>query len=210
MARRGYLKENTMPRIRRILLAIMVMSCCASLLAAEATSKPTTTSAPATTRPSQPAATMPDITKLIADLSSADGQARVAATKAIFALGKDALEPLKKAGAKQITPKPTGGTGGRIDAVYSLLDGLHQDPVEGYRTDAFLLQVAKECTVEDVLKMGERDGFTIKVRNGINDGYCAAFPKANKDFAEILKALLANEPQVVSVGLMYFVAHPVP
>lgn len=180
----------------------------------QAATAPTQPAAP-TTQPAapatRPAATQGTVAKWIADLSSTDGNVRIAATKAIFAMGKDAIEPLEKAGAKQLTPKAAGGaTGGRIDIVYSLVDGLKQDRVEGYRTDAFLLKVEKECTVEDVAKIGNRCGFTIKARNGIQDGYCAAFPQQGAGFAGILNAILTGEPKVISVQFMYFVAHPVP
>jgi hypothetical protein len=95
--------------------------------------------------------------------------------------------------------------------VYSLLAGLVQDNVakEGYRTDMFLLKVEKDCTVEDVAKIGERCGFTIKPQNGLIEGRCAAFPQAGKDFAGMLKATLCEEPKVVCVELTYFVAHAV-
>lgn len=158
-----------------------------------------------------PATTQGTITKWIADLSSADGKTRIAATKALFALGEDALVPLKQAGAKQITPKPGGTLGGRIDIVYSLLEGLTHDPVAkaGYRADFFLLEVDKGLTADDMTKMGQRCGFTIKARNFTPDGYCGAYPLAGKEFVAVLKAILSDEPTVISVQLTYY-AGPTP
>jgi hypothetical protein len=163
---------------------------------------------PADAAASQPSS-QPDISKLITDLSSEDGQVKVTATKAIFALGKDALEPLAKAGAKQVSPFGTISTR-RIDIIYSLLDGLKPNLVParaGYRMDGFGLRVewGCGCTVDDVKKMGERHGFVI-----IGPFDAAATPscyvklKAGKNLADVLKAILTSEPQVISVNLSYF------
>jgi hypothetical protein len=163
---------------------------------------------PASGPASRPVSTK--VKELVADLASADGNKRVAATAQVFAAGSSIVASLADAGAKQITPTCKLAEVRRLDAVYSLLDGLRQDAVEGYRTDAFLLYVEKDCAIGEVSKIGERCGFTIKAHNGVNDGYCAAFPEKGKDFAGILKMILSGEPKVVSVQLMYFIAHPVP
>ena len=162
---------------------------------------------PATHPESGPAgqvSTPAKIKDLIADLSSDDGNKRAAATKQFFAFGADAIDSLVKAGAQQVTPKPPRAEVRRLDVIYTLLDGMHQNATAGYRTDAFLLRVEKDCTVDDVAKMGERYGFTIRAHNGINDGYCTAFPKQGQDFAGTLKALLSGEPKVVSLQVLYF------
>ena len=164
---------------------------------------------PASTPASQPASAPADIARLIADLSSEDGPVKVAATKAIFALGRDALEPLAKAGAKQVSAFGTVGSR-RIDMIYSLLDGLKPNPAgarAGYKTDSFGLQVewGCGCTKEDVVKMGERHGFVIR-----GDYRADATPtcyvklKPGKDLADVLKAVLSEEPQIISVNLDYY------
>ena len=158
---------------------------------------------PATTQP----ATQPDITKLITDLSSDDGKVRVAATKAIFALGKDALEPLKKAGAKQITPSGPESER-RIDIVYSLLDGLKENPVghhTGYRTGSFDVRVEKGCTQQDVAEMGENYGFTIcGPFTPDSTPSCCVQVRLDKNFGDVLKTVLSEEPKFISVKLNYF------
>lgn len=155
----------------------------------------------------QQATTQPDIAKLIADLSSDNGKVRIAATKTIFALGKDALEPLAKAGAKQITPLGPA-TGRRIDMVYSLLDGFKPNPVNvprGYHAEEFKVIVEKGCTVDEVKKMGERQGFTIPQNFALNSH---AFLGRGKNLAETIKAILTSEPQVITVNLSYFEIMP--
>ncbi len=67
------------------------------------------------------------IDDLIKKLSSDDGQVRIAATNAIFARRSEAVDPLRQAGAKQISPFDTIGTR-RIDIVYSLMVGLAANP----------------------------------------------------------------------------------
>jgi hypothetical protein len=161
------------------------------------------------TAPTRPAATQPDIATLIADLSSEDGTVKVAATKAIFALGKDALEPLKKAGAKQVSPFGTIGSR-RIDVVFSLLGGLKPNPVggrAGYKTDSFGLHVewGCGCTQENVVKMGERHGFVISGDyRADSTPTCYVKLKPGKNLADVLKAVLSEEPQIISVSLSYF------
>ena len=167
------------------------------------------------------AATQPDISKFITDLSSEDGQVKVAATKAIFALGKDALDPLAKAGAKQISPfRPdltcsmcslASNITRRIDMVYSLLEGLKPNPVsarKGYELDGFGISVEKDCTQEDVAKIGERHGFTIDENYSSPSGTpsCYVQLKPGKNLADVLKAVLSEEPKVISVNLIYFVS----
>ena len=201
--------------MNRALVLTMLAICClpaASAILAQGAPKPKS-EAPASQPASAPASQAIDRAKikgLIADLSSDDGAKRVAATKQLLALGANAVDPLAEAGAQQLTPKCQLAEVRRLDAVYTLLDGLHQNASEGYRTDLFLVRVEKDCTVEEVSKIAARCGFTIKARNGINDGYCGAFPQDQKNLAGILKAILSGEPKVISVQLTYFVAHPTP
>ncbi len=155
---------------------------------------------------SQPASVATDVKKLIADLSSDDGQKRVAATKALFALGQEALDPLKEAGAKQISPLSTADTR-RLDIVYSLLDGLKPTPVApgaGYKPDSFGLRV-EDCTRDDLVAMGKKYGFTL-TGDYRADGRPSCYVKltAGKDLAEVLRAILSAEPRVISVNLNYY------
>jgi hypothetical protein len=144
---------------------------------------------------------------LIADLSSADGPKRIAATKALFDLDGNALEPLKQAGAKQISPLGTIDTS-RLDMVYSLLDGLKPNPpgkLAGYTPNGFGLRVEAGCTRDEVAKMGVKYGFEISgqfTADGVPNCYVTL--KAGKVLADVLKAVLAGEEKVVSANLNYF------
>ena len=64
---------------------------------------------------------------LIGDLSSADGNKRVAATAELFRRGKDVLPDLKKAGAKQVAPFEPSTR--RFDMVYSVIEGFPPEMV---------------------------------------------------------------------------------
>src|SRR3954451_8047603 len=65
------------------------------------------------------------IEMLIADLNSADGGKRTAASAKIFRQGKAVLPDLKKAGAKQVAPVGASVDGTRrLDMVYSILEGF--------------------------------------------------------------------------------------
>ena len=61
------------------------------------------------------------------------------------------------------------------------------------------------CTVDDVKKMGERHGFVI-VGTFAPDATpsCYVKLKAGKNLADVLKAILTSEPQVISANLNYF------
>ena len=159
------------------------------------------------------AATSPDgnsasrpVKDLIADLSSPDGPKRIAATKALFVLDGNALEPLKQAGAKQISPFGTVDTS-RLDMVYSLLDGLKPNPPgghAGYTQNGLGLRVEAGCTRDEVAKMGVKYGFEIQgvfTTDGVPNCYVTL--KAGKVLADVLKAILAGEEKVVSANLNY-------
>jgi hypothetical protein len=160
-----------------------------------------------------PPATQPDVARLIAALSSDNGATRASATKAIFAMGKDALEPLAKAGAKQVAPMGTIAST-RIDVVYSLLDGLKPTPPRaraGYAANGFGLTVEKGCTSADVAAMGRKHGFAMDKNNDGTDKFDAdGFPQCyvqlsgDRKLADVLTAVLSEEPKVITVNLNYF------
>ena len=147
----------------------------------------------------------PDAAMLIPYLSSDDGKMRAGATWELFALGKDALVPLEKAGAKQISPFGTIDTR-RIDMVYSLIAGLK--PVApgakaGFTFESFGLRVTKDCTADDLAKMGREYNFTLSGEfrpDAVPSCYVQL--KAGV-LAKVLKAILSNEPKVISVNLNY-------
>ncbi len=174
-------------------------------------SGPATTSAPTSQAASTPAGAA-RIKELIANLASDDGRKRTAASVELLSLGNAALEPLKQAGAFQLTPQAQNRQiqARRMDLVYSLLDGLRQDPVKGFRTDAILLRVENNCTVDDLADMGKRLGFTLKRGVTVIDGWIAVLPADAGKFSELLKALLTNERKVIEVHLLYFSKIPTP
>ncbi len=155
------------------------------------------------------AAEPPTVERLIADLASADGKVRAAATGEIFARGKGVLPELKKAGAKQIAP--FGGTvdgARRLDAVYSLLEGLPPNLLgarSGYKTDGFGLHVVKGTTAEDVARLGKNYGFTLDGTfraDGRPNCYVKLAP--GKTLDEVLRRVLAEVPAVATTNLNYF------
>jgi hypothetical protein len=153
--------------------------------------------------PSKPAT----VEKLIADLNSADGAVRTAATRELFARGKAVLPDLKKAGAKQITPFGTVDGTRRIDAVYSLIEGLQPNLPRaraGYTSDSFGLHVAAGTTADDVAAMAKKYGFTpagdfrADTRPNV---YVKLAP--GKPLEDVLKRILAEEPKATTINLNY-------
>ncbi|MCG3179997.1 MAG: hypothetical protein BIFFINMI_02351 [Phycisphaerae bacterium] len=151
----------------------------------------------------------PDTAGLIDDLGSDDGDRRIAATRALLAMDKDALEPLRKAGAKQVSPVGTISTR-RMDMVYSLLEGLRPNPHgarAGYASDGFGLRVDAGCTREEVVRMGVKYGFAIQGQFTPNAcPTCYAKLQPGRKLADVLRAVLSDEPKVISVNLNYFEA----
>jgi hypothetical protein len=154
--------------------------------------------------PSKPA----PVEKLTADLNSADGEVRTAATRELFARGKAVLPDLKKAGAKQITPFGTIDGTRRIDAVYSLVEGLQPNlprALAGYTTDSFGLHVAAGTTADDVAAMAKKFGFApagdfrADTRPNV---YVKLTPV--KALQDVLKRILCEEPKVTTINLNYF------
>ncbi len=149
----------------------------------------------------------PDWDALVEDLTSEDGKTRVRATKAIFEQGEKAIAPLKKAGAKQITPTGTIRTR-RLDMVYSLLRGLKPTPKgakAGYMSGSFGLHVAKGVKRKDVAAMGTRYGFDPSRHfNANHRPACYVRLTKGKKLAEVIKQVLLREPTIVSVNLNYF------
>jgi len=143
----------------------------------------------------------------IADLSSDDGERRVAATRVVHLRRDTALEPLRNAGAKEIAPFGTISTR-RIDMVYSLLKGLGKNPADGragYRLDSFGLHVKTGATRGDVVQMGKRHGFTL-TGSFRPDGRpnCYVTLAKGKILEDVLWAVLLIEPSVVTANLNYF------
>jgi len=145
--------------------------------------------------------------KWVADLSSNDGQERVGATKAAFDLGERALPALRAAGAKQISPSGPLATG-RIDMVYSLIEGLRPNPPHaraGYSANGFGLHVEKKVTREEVVGLGEKHGFKLSSEFRTDSSpSCYVQITSGKSLAEVIRAILLGESRVISVNLNYF------
>lgn len=146
---------------------------------------------------------------LIADLASDDGARRVAATVEIFRQGKAALPDLKKAGAKQVAPFGASVDGTRrLDIVYSVLEGFPPNQpkaLAGYRTDTFGLHVEKGTTKEDVQAFCKKHG--CKLNGKFNAEFrpsCYVQIDAGKSLAEVIRQILATEPNVRTINLHYF------
>jgi hypothetical protein len=140
----------------------------------------------------------------IADLASEDGNKRVAATRNILRLGKDALPALKRAGAKLIVPSQKERPP-RLDVVYSLIKGWKDNPPsprEIYKSDRFWLFLARGWTRAEIHALGRRVGFTVCIfdRPGWPDAEVQVDRKLT--LAQVMKATLITEPKVVSVNLV--------
>jgi RNA polymerase sigma factor (sigma-70 family) len=147
------------------------------------------------------------VEELVADLASADGKRRAAATAEVFRRGRHLLPALRKAGAKQIAP--TGGTTStrRLDMVYSLLKGLPpNDPGArpGYHTTSFGLHLVDGSTAEEVEAMGKKYGFSpfAAPSPGAAPQCYARVPEGA--LPTVLRRLLSEEPKVITVNLNYF------
>ena len=194
-----------MTRINGRTMVLAAVLVAAGLAAAGKPTAPATATAPATH--SAPANDEQRVNRWIADLSSPNGMTRTTATKALFDLGQDALEPLKAAGAKQISPFGTIGST-RLDMVYSLLDGLRPNPPQrraGYLTNGFGLTIEEGCTRDVLVKMGARHGFTVAGEpNPKTRPSCYVTLSPGRSLPDVLKAVLSAEPMVVTVNLNYF------
>jgi hypothetical protein len=139
----------------------------------------------------------------IADLASEDGGKRLAATREIFRLGKDALPALEKAGAKLIVPSHGRKPPPRLHAVYSLLKGLPVNkPWPLYKSDCAYLFLARGWTKPELFALGKRVGFRVLIceRPGWPDAEVQVDGKRTP--AEVMKAVLITDPKVVSVNLV--------
>ncbi len=149
----------------------------------------------------------PDWTALVKDLASEDGKTRIRATKAIFEQGKNAIAPLEKAGAKQITPSGTIRTR-RLDMVFSLLSGFKPTPknkATGYMSDSFGLHVELGVKRKDVAAMGKHHGFDPSRHfNANHRPACYVRLTKGKKLAEVIKQIMLREPKIVSVNLNYY------
>jgi hypothetical protein len=139
------------------------------------------------------------VEQLVADLDSADGAKRVAATKEIFRRGKAIVKDLEKAGAKPAqTIQPP-----RRDTVYSLLEGSFPGR---YTTGHFGIHVSQGVTRKDVGEMGKKYGFSLSDDALFHDtGHpnCYVALAGGKSLTDVLRQVLSEEPRVVTVNLNY-------
>jgi RNA polymerase sigma factor (sigma-70 family) len=140
------------------------------------------------------------VEQLVADLDSADGAKRVAATKEIFRRGKAILKDLQKAGAKPAqTIQPP-----RVDMVYSLLEGSFAGR---YTTGHFGIHLNPGVTRKDVNEMGKKYSFSLGEDRLFHDNghpNCYVALAAGKSLTDVLRQILTEEPRVVTVNLNYF------
>ncbi|MCX7993699.1 MAG: hypothetical protein N2651_08525 [Fimbriimonadales bacterium] len=140
------------------------------------------------------------VAQLVRLLSSKDGRERAAATKELFRRGRRIAPDLRKAGAKPIaTVSPP-----RLDVVYSLIQGL---PQGNYRTDSFGLHMEPKTSREEVEALGEKYSFVLPPEEPFDTRYapnCYVRLRRGVQLEAILRALLSNEPKVVTVNLNYY------
>ena len=75
----------------------------------------------------------------------------------------------------------------------------------GYKTNSFGIHLEKDCTKRYVVAMGKKHGFRLP-DSFRADGRpnCYVILERGKNLPAVLKAVLLNEPKVVSVNLNYF------
>lgn len=157
-----------------------------------------------------PGINLPPVELAIRELDSSDGKAQASATKLVFLYGKKALEPLRKAGAKQVSPNKTESLR-RIDMVYSLIDGLKwekdsPDNIVGLDKHRLKLDLKEGVTKEDIKRLGEKYGFE-ETRKYWKAPRPHVFVKldARKNMEDVIRALLVNEPGVNTVAFEYWI-----
>jgi RNA polymerase sigma factor (sigma-70 family) len=128
-----------------------------------------------------------DLAALVAKLASKDGAERAAATKRLFELDRAVTVPaLEKAGARELaTISPP-----RINVVYSLIQGLKAGSYQSSSLGA----------------MGQKHGFTLTNPDRFSATTApSAYVQlqAGRALADVMKALLSDEPKVVTVNLNY-------
>jgi RNA polymerase sigma factor (sigma-70 family) len=139
---------------------------------------------------------------LLAELESADGGTRLAATLDLFDRGKDGLTDLEKAGARQIATAGTI-TPRRMDVIYSLIKGL---PPGNYLRNSFGLRLDPLGTEMDVKVMGTQHGFALQGtfnKAGAPNCYVTIEDQGTRMLPEVLKAVLMKEVHVRVVNLNY-------
>ena len=142
---------------------------------------------------------------LIGDLSSADGNKRVAATAELFRRGKDVLPDLKNAGAKQVAPFEPSTR--RFDMVYSLIEGFPPKvPTAraGYTSNSFGLHVEKGTAAEDIQKICQKYKCTL-VGEFNAEGRPSCYLQIGKDqsLEAVIQQILTAEPKVTTINLNY-------
>jgi hypothetical protein len=140
---------------------------------------------------------------LLAELESADGATRVAATSDLFDRGNAILADLERAGAKPIAP---GGTidSRRLDVVYSLIKGLPAPRNGGFVKGSFGLHLDVLQGRDDVDRMGKQYGFAL-TGDFTRAGHPNCYVKVDesKRVADMMRAVLMGEPRVITLNLNY-------
>lgn len=137
-------------------------------------------------------------------LASPDKAKRLAATQALFQQGKPALEALAKAGARHAAETPTGVDGTRrMDMVYTLIVGIPEKPTLDFARASFGLHVEKGVTREAVVDMGKKYGFVPDEFRADGRPNCYVLLTAGNRLDAVMRNLLLNEPDVVTLNLNY-------
>lgn len=147
---------------------------------------------------------VPNIKELIQDLSSQDGEKRLAATRKILELDERALKSLEDA----LAESECGKSSSRIEIVYRLLGGLNifhmkldENQSMGVSRDRFSLKVEDGCGLDDVKTMGKKYGFSVTSRS---DSSWLVKLDEGKNIKDVIKNVLSNEPKVVTIALLIY------
>ena len=139
--------------------------------------------------------TQDHVNRLVAVLTSASGEERIAASRELLQSAQPAQ--LVTAGAKPARGlSPT-----RLDILYSLMQGF----AGRYLPDSFGLHLDAGTTREDAEQLGRRHGVIISQWFGQGTPTCYVRLENGKKLETVLRDLLLTEPRVVSLNLNYYV-----
>jgi RNA polymerase sigma factor (sigma-70 family) len=143
------------------------------------------------------------VEQLVAELKSAEGDVRVAATRELFDRGKQALPELKKAGAKNIGSEGTIASS-RLDAVFSLIQGLTPSgKTRHYANGSFGLNLQPGTTTDEFSALAKKYDLEPLGKLDFEGQPNCYVAYKSKSLPDVLKRLLTEAPLVMSVSLNY-------
>jgi hypothetical protein len=149
---------------------------------------------------------MADWDRCVMDLSSADGQVRVTATRRLFADPEAAVAALHRRGEKRGADGSIGeGYGAaRERMILTLLEGLPPPESASYASTSFGLSPDHATTRDQIDAMGREHGFMLDAGEPFSIDTapsCYVRLAPGSQLSEVLRNVLCREPHVLSVNL---------